>query len=682
MDSNNKNHKPFWQPWGAWGCLWRSLLFLLGIALICLLLAALLKDCNGVIDNPIHQFANDSINNPYRKYDNKRLPKDPYKDLPGDLREDNPVEDWRRTIPDVPELPNPDDNFIPPVDPGEIIADPENPIGEVVKGQLIVFFDSQNIETDMKSFAQQFKQAYPSSAYYIRYYNPAAGTMLLEVPENQMTQVADELPSKITGVDFYVTTNEIINSASARPADPSFSIAKYSENYELIQAYEAWNITKGSPDVKVAIIDSYFNLANKEIGERFIDNINISTKSSRVLPPARYPTEDEGGVGVFCHGSHVAGLAIGAQNNEMGCSGIAPECTWIPIALGSYPWQALSIYEGVLYAIYHGADVINMSLGNVPETAGDLPIGDQVLIAETMGKRAEEVWDYIVKVANDHKCIICKSAGNQHALMGIDVRNRNESIVNVEAVDGKGQKAKFSNFGIVDRANLHYSTVAAPGVDMWSSTTSFCVPIWKKMGYVADGDFQEMSGTSMAAPIVTGTIALLKSKNKDLTADQVIKILTMTAKQTDESGTIGPTIQIKDALDATGGELANFDDLMKDHNLLIGKWKSTHEINLVNATTNEKKDEMWVYFIFNSTSSGVLEYHTTMNSRKIYRANLNVKWGTSSITITQQDPAISSDGDTVNKDDFVCKPDKDRLLEASCQRDGVERYKFRLEKVN
>ena len=185
----------------------------------------------------------------------------------------------------------------------------------------------------------------------------------------------------------------------------------------------------------------------------------------------------------------------------------------------------------------------------------------------------------------------------------------------------------------------------------------------------------------MASPVVAGAVALLKSKNKELTTDQVIKILKLTAKQTDTKHRIGPTIQIRDALDATGGDLANFDDLMKNHELLIGKWKSTHEIILAKEATDEKIDEMWAYFIFTSEDSGLLEYHT-IQSKQVYKANLRVIWGTNSITIIQDGPAVSSNGDIVNKDDFVCTPNQDRLLEASCQRNGKERFKFMLEKVN
>ena len=571
MNQTNNPHTPFWMPWGAGGCLWRTLVFLLGICLISLLLSLLLKggkdkqQNNGSID-PDRQdsliiIGNDTIPNPYHN-------------LPPELRDTSIVRDWNEPIPGVDELPSPDRNFIPPIDSTKIITDPEDSVSQIVCDRLIVFFKStpEKVQDDMASFARQFKQQYQGNAYQILYYNSSIGTMYIGVPESERTKVADELPQKIQGIDFLVTTDQILSGMS-KPSDPGFSVSNYDEYFKLIQAYDAWDITRGSKDVKVAIVDSYFDLSNPEIGERYANPINISTRRVNVLPPAAMPASEEE-VGLYCHGSHVAGLAIGGQNNRLGCSGIAPECSWIPIALGNYPWSTIRILEGVLYAVYRGADVINLSVGGISPLMAQLPLGDQVAISQVAGKRGEAVWDYIVEIANRNNCIICKASGNESAFMGLDFMNRSDLVINVEAVDNQGIKADFSNFGVVDEVGIHYSAVAAPGVKLWSVSDKRCAPYWLLSGTkvsVKEG-FQEMDGTSMAAPVVTGAVALLKSKNKDLTAAQARKILIMTGKQTDTQNRIGPTIQIRDALDATGkGDMLNFDDLMNDHDKLLGK---------------------------------------------------------------------------------------------------------------
>ena len=176
---------------------------------------------------------------------------------------------------------------------------------------------------------------------------------------------------------------------------------------ELYEKHKDWVIHLPNRDEYYFRNQLVLDLSNPEIGERYANPINISTRRVNVLPPAAMPASEEE-VGLYCHGSHVAGLAIGGQNNRLGCSGIAPECSWIPIALGNYPWSTIRILEGVLYAVYRGADVINLSVGGISPLMAQLPLGDQVAISQVAGKRGEAVWDYIVEIANRNNCIICK----------------------------------------------------------------------------------------------------------------------------------------------------------------------------------------------------------------------------------------------------------------------------------
>ena len=682
MASSNDNRKvPAWAPWGGGGVLWRTGAFLAGMVGICALLALLNGRFDGKDDASNRDF------DPFAQEDFdadslERFFRDNYPEIPSDF--DDPV-DWFDPIEGVPELPDPDDNYIPPVDSTRYAPNPEDSLSQIVADELIVFFNSQDLKSDMASFAKQFKALYPGPGYQIVYYNPTAGTMLLSVPEEELYDVMDALPQQITDIDFCVATNAVLEeSASAPTGDPDFSKKAFDEYFRLIQTYEAWEVTKGTPEVKVAIVDSYFDLTHPEIGERYVNQIHIPSKTANVMPPAGAP-QDLGDLGFYCHGSHVAGIAIGAADNGLGCSGIAPNCTWIPISLGNQ-LTSFNIIEGLLYAVYQGADVVNFSIGRAyPEIAKMVPLEDQCTVAVTCDKNGEALWQYVVNVANDHNCVLVTSAGNDAVLMGMDPKNRSKGLIKVEAVNGKGQAADFTNWGAVPEAGLNYSTVSAPGVDIWSSTDPRTLGIWEQMeGYVVDykQGFQTMSGTSMAAPVVTGAVALLKSKNKDLTNDEVIKILTMTAKQFDTQHRIGPTIQIRDALDATGAGLVNFDDLMKDHSMLIGKWKSTYELVITSGSTGDKVDDIWTYFIFDTETSGTVE-HRTINLKRIYTAPVTAYWERDRIIINQLSPATDAGtGDQLTVDSFVCTPDKDGYLQATCYKDGVYSFEFMLEKVN
>ena len=104
----------------------------------------------------------------------------------------------------------------------------------------------------------------------------------------------------------------------------------------------------------------------------------------------------------------------------------------------------------------------------------------------------------------------------------------------MSAVDRHLKRADFSNFGNFRDKGLYESTISAPGVDIF--------------GALPDNKYGAWPGTSFSAPIITGVVALIKSQNKDLTTQQIIKILQSTGKPVSGAPEIGNLVQIKDAL--------------------------------------------------------------------------------------------------------------------------------------
>ena len=670
-------------------------MFLLGMVVLCFFFS-LLKQCTqdkGRFAEYIERLRDNPLPSDDKNFDpGKPLP------LPDtipsyDNRKDAPiVEDWNDTIPGVPELPIPTDNFIPPVDNSRIVEDPEDPYARILAGQIAVFFNSGNLKKDMGDFARQFKQNYPDNNYQIAYYNPIIGSMILAVPDESVTMILNDLPEKISGIDFKLTTPEIMGERY-QPNDPMFKCSIINEYFDLIQAYDAWDITKGNPDVKIAVVDSYFDISNPEIGTRFIDPIHIPSKTRAIMPPTALPTNDQD-FGTSMHGSHVAGIAIGVQDNGHGVSGIAPECTWIPVSLGD-ELTDFNIIEGILYAIYKGADVVNVSLGReFPEGLHKvLPLEAQVEYSKKRAKRSEEVWKYVGQVALDHNCVIVVAAGNETLMMGMDPMNRPENMIKVEAVDGNGRVTDFSNYGDLPKDQITYSTVSAPGHAIWSvmPRQSLSYANTLQIPTTPDG-FGLSQGTSMAAPIVTGAVALLKSVNRNLTGEEIIKILVDTAKPVEEVDHIGPVIQIADALKMAksmkkdgsslpegSGEMMNFDDVQKDHNLLIGKWKSTHTLTITSEATG-KEEPVWTYLIFTSPTSGRIEHHTTESGR-VYSAPLSVTWGNNDIRLQQLSEATAPGEEPIRIYNFLCQPNAQRLLETDVIESGKKKFDFLLEKI-
>ena len=310
------------------------------------------------------------------------------------------------------------------------------------------------------------------------------------------------------------------------------------------------------------------------------------------------------------HGTHVAGIALALMDNKKGLCGIAPNCGFMPVQVGNNQgiMTTTSILDGILYALYQGADVINVSLGM--EFTGTLPESEQRDLQNNHFKEEERLWNKVMEISDRHKTIIVVAAGNENMLAGVNPMSRPKNFVVVSAVDKSNReyhKSGFSNYG-------DYSTVSAPGVSIYSS--------------FGNKDYQVMDGTSMAAPIVTGTIALIKSLNDSLTAEQIICILQGTGAPTE--GKVGNLIQIDKALlKVQSGEFTDCDNRPDkpstgDVQILLS-WDNYNDLDLVCTDPNNEK----VWFKNKSIASGgKLEIDMNVNYPDSKTPIENIFWPT------------------------------------------------------
>ena len=247
---------------------------------------------------------------------------------------------------------------------------------------------------------------------------------------------------------------------------------------------------------------------------RITDAYNVFTQSNKL-------SLGEG------HGTHTAGLAVGsADYYNKGIAGVAPNCMLMPIQVFDNKQCPLSaLIAGTMYAIHHGADVVNLSVGPSFRGLNQLPVDQQNEIARQQFKNVEKLWARVCSIAAKKNCILVFAAGNDDILSSIPPENRNESSIVVAAVDEKLYPTDFTNYGPC-------SDVSAPGKNICSSFPR--------------GSFKSMDGTSMAAPIVTGTIALMKSLKKNLTVRQARNVLYKTGA--DVFGYIPPMVLVDKAL--------------------------------------------------------------------------------------------------------------------------------------
>lgn len=427
--------------------------------------------------------------------------------------------------PFVPLPPGQGGGTIYPVDPGDIITDPADSLITIIGNRINVLLEKESEDTG-KNFMTEFKRLYPQNDYVFIYFDTLSYRMQLKIPESKRQYLKDNLNAQMPEFDFLLFDEEVFG-LSYNPKDPGFSDNDKSWYFDAIQARNAWNTTKGNPDIIVAVVDNGFDLNHPEFEGKIVKPMNIPERNSHVYPIIEKDGSD--------HGTHVASTAIGIVDNGVGVSGIAPGCRFTPVQVATSDGVMLStsIIDGILYAVYNGASVVNVSLGpDVPKWFRMLPVAAQQAYIARQDQRLTQVWERIYEIADKHNCTIVVSAGNENVLSGYASKARTDNVIVVSALDRNSKKAYFSNFGDYPGWPTNYSTVSAPGVDIYNA--------------VNRNSFAVMEGTSMASPVVAGCVALVKSVRPDLSTKDVIAILKQSG--TKLSDPVGPMVQIDKAL--------------------------------------------------------------------------------------------------------------------------------------
>jgi hypothetical protein len=267
---------------------------------------------------------------------------------------------------------------------------------------------------------------------------------------------------------------------------------------------EAWDYTKGSGSVTVAVVDTGIHASHIELNDgRVVEGFNVLTNQ---IIPANSNSDDNG------HGTSVAGVIGAIPNNAKGLAGINWNIRLMPIkALASDGTGDLSaVSAGIVWATDHGANIVNLSLGGA-------------------GFAADATLSNAIAYAYNHGVLIVSAAGNDLADHGLNLDsstvypicadNGRNMVLGVAATDSNDLKADFSNFGhnCVD--------ISAPGQRIL--TTAF-LP-----NNPSDNVLIYGSGTSLATPVVSGIAALLKSFNPNLSNVDLQNILMKTADPID-----------------------------------------------------------------------------------------------------------------------------------------------------
>jgi minor extracellular protease Epr len=239
-----------------------------------------------------------------------------------------------------------------------------------------------------------------------------------------------------------------------------------------INAPQAWSGGYTGKGVKIAVIDT--GIAQHE-------DLNTDGGVSFVSGSSSF-IDDNG------HGTHVAGI-IGAKKNTLGVVGVAPDSSLYAVkVLDSDGEGYLSdIIAGIEWSIEHKMDVINLSLGS---------------------NEPSDAMRNVIDNAYSNGILVVAAAGNDGTADGtgdnVDYPAKYTSVIAVSATDVNNNRAAFSSTG-------PKVEVSAPGVNVKST--------------YLNNSYEYLSGTSMAAPFVSGNLAILKQANPSMTNSELRKLL-------------------------------------------------------------------------------------------------------------------------------------------------------------
>lgn len=331
-------------------------------------------------------------------------------------------------------------------------------------------------------------------------------------------------------------------------ADPLFS-KQWGMND--IGVMDAWTISKGSPDMVVAVIDTGVDYTHPDLAPNMWRNPGETGTDAQGRDKSTNGVDDDGngfvddvvgwdfvsndnkpydlayeGMEILNggnpgHGTHCAGNVAARGGNSIGVSGVAPNVKIMGLRFITERGSGTTAdaIKAVKYAVDNGAKVLSNSWGSEGEDPNEA--------------QENKALRDIVQYAQDRGVLFIAAAGNGHKGVGYDndtdklpsypASYDHDNIVSVAALDVKNDLGSFSNWG---RRTVD---IGAPGVDVFSTvigSKGYSNVVYDKFGIRVTWD-----GTSMATPHVAGAAALYWSANPTKTWQEVKAAMLSSAKK-------------------------------------------------------------------------------------------------------------------------------------------------------
>lgn len=293
--------------------------------------------------------------------------------------------------------------------------------------------------------------------------------------EKIMESITNNFPFEIRKVDY-----DMYREVCWTPNDPDYkNQADYLWGHFKVDAGTAWDTTKGSSSVLIAIVDTGYRMTHEDLANTIDNTTKWPDKITDLVDKDNTPDDQHG------HGSFIGGIINATANNAKGVVGVAHGCGVFHIKI-SETGQAddSDIVAACLLANFLGAKIINLSWG---------------------GYGYNDIYERLGDILYDNDVLWVVAAGNSNSAGPYNPAAVEEAFC-VGATGPTDKRSSFSNWGeAVD--------IAAPGEQT------------KSAGKGSDTEYVTGAGTSYAAPYVSAVAGLVWSNKPTLTAEQMRSLL-------------------------------------------------------------------------------------------------------------------------------------------------------------